>query len=155
MEEVNIPQICRIGKRLGIIGFIISLVALVIWLPVSSVAIVSAGVFGGGAMEALFLLLLGVVGLVLSILGLTKINTFGGKKGLAVAGLVIGLIVFCLSVGTMVKVKKTKDGFEKLGGSYLMIQECLGSGANEIIDSVDDQVKSSTIENIDSVKEEK
>jgi Na+/proline symporter len=155
MNEVNIPQNNRIGRRLGILGFILSLAALLIWLPISSVAVVSAGVFGGGMGGAVFLLILSIVGLTLSIVGLIKTNKLGDKKGLAIAGLIIGLIVSCLSVATVIKVKKTKDGFEKLGGSYLMIQECLGIGANEIIDSVDDEVKSSTIENVDSVIENK
>lgn len=138
MEETN-TQNSKAGRGLGIAGFVVSLVAIVLWIPISAAAVVAAAL-GGGMGIAGFLLVLSLAGLVLSVLGLVKANKGGGKKGLAIAGLVIGLVVTLLSVRTVMGVKEAQAEFEKMGlGANTL--ENLKEGIEKGLDSLSSELK--------------
>ncbi len=142
MEETNTSQNSngptKAGKGLGVAGFVISLVALVLWMPISAAAVFSAAL-GGGMGLAGFWLVVSLLGLVLSVLGLMKATKGGGKKGLAIAGLVIGLVASSLAVRTLIGVNKAKAEFEKVGlGDQFM--NTLKTGMEESLDSLSSQM---------------
>jgi hypothetical protein len=112
--QQNVIVTSKAGKRLGVSGFVISLVALVFWLFVSAAAVLSAAL-GGGMGLASFWLLFSITGLALSVLGFVKANKAGAKKGLAITGLIIGLIATLLSITTVTGVSKAQDEFSKAG----------------------------------------
>lgn len=150
MKETNTQQNSntptKAGKALGVAGFVISLVALVLWMPISAAAVFSAA-FGGGMGLSGFWLIVSILGLVLSVLGLMKANKGGGKKGMAIAGLVIGLIASSLAVSTVIGVKKAQAEFEKSGlGDKFM--ETFQKGMEQGLDSLSTEMK----EALDSVK---
>lgn len=148
MEETNTQTNTptKAGKGLGVAGFVISLVALVLWMPISAAAVFSAA-FGGGMGLSVFWLIVSLLGLILSILGMVKANKGGGKKGLAIAGLVIGLIASSLSVSTVIGVGKAQTEFEKAGlGDKFM--ETFQEGMEQGLDSLSNQLEQS----MDSVK---
>lgn len=124
----------KAGKGLSVAGFVISLVALVLWLFVSAAAVLSAAL-GGGMGLAGFWLVFSILGLALSIMGFMKASKGGGKKGMAIAGLIIGLIATALSVSTIMGVSKAQEEFDKVGlGSNLM--ETLENGMTQSLDSL-------------------
>jgi hypothetical protein len=106
------------GKGLGVAGFVITLVALVLWIFISAAAVLAAAV-GGGMGLAIFWLLLSGAGLVLSVMGFIKANKGGGKKGLAITGMILGLIVTLLSISTVAGVNKAQDEFKKAGSEFV------------------------------------
>lgn len=138
MEETNTQQNSntptKAGKGLGVAGFVVSLVALILWMPISAAAVFSAA-FGGGMGLSGFWLIVSLLGLVFSILGFMKANKGGGKKGMAIAGLVIGLIASSLAVSTVIGVKKAQAEFEKsgLGGQFM---ETFQKGMEQGLDSL-------------------
>lgn len=138
MEETN-TQNPKSGRGLGIAGFVVSLVALVLWIPIAAAAVFAAAL-GGGMGLAGFLLVMSLAGLVMSILGLMKANKVGGKKGLAIAGLVIGLIVTALSVRTMMGVKEAQEEFAKMGLGEKTL-ETFKEGLTEGLDSLTKELK--------------
>lgn len=149
MEETNTQNSntpTKAGKGLGVAGFVVSLVALILWMPISAAAVFSAA-FGGGMGLSGFWLIVSLLGLVFSILGLMKANKGGGKKGMAIAGLVIGLIASSLAVSTVIGVKKAQTEFEKagLGGQFM---ETFQKGMEQGLDSLSNQMKGA----LDSVK---
>lgn len=134
MTETSTNSNPKAGKGLGIAGFVVALVALVLWVPMSAAAVFAAAL-GGGTGTAVFLLLMSLTGLVLSVVGLMKASKSGGKKGLAIAGLVIGLVATLLSISTFVGVSNAKTEFEKFGlGSKL--EETLKEGFGRGLDSL-------------------
>jgi hypothetical protein len=147
MEETNTQNSnTKAGRGLGIAGFVVSLVAIVLWMPMSAAAGFAALV-GGGTGIAIFLLIMSLAGLIMSVMGLMKANKGGGKKGLAIAGLVIGLIVTILSVYTFIGVNKAKEEAEKMGlGSKF--EETLKEGMEHGLDSLANELK----EAMDSTK---
>lgn len=150
MEETNTQQnsntSTKAGRGFGIAGFVVSIVALVLWMPISAAAVFSAA-FGGGMGLSGFWLIVSLLGLLFSILGLMKAVKGGGKKGMAIAGLVIGLIASSLAVSTVIGVKKAQAEFEKSGlGSQFM--ETFQKGMEQGLDSLSNQMK----EALDSVK---
>lgn len=146
MEETNTLQNPKAGRGFGIAGFVISLVALVLWFPIAAAAVLSAALGGGMGISG-FWLVVSLTGLILSILGLMKANKGGGKKGLAIAGLVIGLLASALSVNTMIGVKKAQEEFAKAGlGDQFMdsFKEGMESGLDSLtmqLDQAMDSVK--------------
>jgi|GEM_PF-987748 len=143
MEETNTQQNSntptKAGKALSVAGFVISLVALVLWVPVSAAAIFSAA-FGGGTGLSVFWLIVSLLGLILSVLGMMKANKGAGKKGLAIAGMAIGLIASGLAVSTVIGVKKAQTEFEKSGlGNQFM--DTFKKGMEQGIDSLSTQMQ--------------
>ncbi len=85
------------GKQMGIAGFVLALVTLVLSSWIAAMATVS--VIAGGSPWLMYLwLVLAIVSVVLSAMAMSKLGKSGGKKGLAVAGLVIGIVstVWCI-----------------------------------------------------------
>jgi hypothetical protein len=138
MEETN-TQNPKAGRGLGIAGFVVSLVAIILWIPISAAAVLAAA-FGGGMGIAMFLLVLSLVGLVLSILGFVKANKAGAKKGLAIAGLVIGLVVTALAFSTINGVNNARTEFEKMGLGDKAL-ETFKEGMEQGLDSLTNQLK--------------
>lgn len=95
------------GKGLGVAGFVISLIALLLWIIISGIAI-AAALVGGGMGLAMFWLVLSIAGTALSVMGMMKLGKTGGKKGLAITGMILGILATILSVTTVMGVSKTK-----------------------------------------------
>ena len=69
----------KAGKGLGVAGFVIALVALVLWIFISGAAVLQA-VGGGGMGLAIFWIIVSVSGIALSIIGFMKAKSGNGKK---------------------------------------------------------------------------
>ncbi|MGE0566925.1 MAG: hypothetical protein AB7O73_03165 [Bacteroidia bacterium] len=102
------------GKGLSVSGFVIALVALVLWIIISGIAAASA-MLGGGMGLAIFWLILSLLGTGLSVMGFMAASKGNGKKGLGVAGLVIGIVATILSFTTVMAVKKVHDTVGDVG----------------------------------------
>jgi hypothetical protein len=96
------------GKGLNVAGFVIALVALVLWIIIAGIATASA-VLGGGMGIAIFWLIVSLLGTGLSVMGMMAAGKGNGKKGLGIAGMVIGLVATILSFTTVLGVKKVHD----------------------------------------------
>jgi len=85
------------GKQMGVAGFVLALVTLVLssWIAVIATASI---VLGGSPWLMYVWLILAIVSVVLSAMAMGKLGKSGGKKGLATAGLVIGIVstVYCI-----------------------------------------------------------
>jgi hypothetical protein len=79
------------GKGLGVAGFVISLVAMVIYFPIYLIAC-TAALVGGGMGLAIAWTIISVLGTVLGVMGRNKSAAVGAKTGLATAGMVIGIL---------------------------------------------------------------
>ncbi|MGZ3932872.1 MAG: hypothetical protein ACXVPQ_05235 [Bacteroidia bacterium] len=124
------PAPTKAGKGLCVTGFVISLVALVLWYIVNAAALLSAA-FGGGTGLAGFWLVLSLLGLIFSAIGMAKAKKGNGKTGLGVAGLVIGIVATILSVLTIFWVKELHD---KIGDAG---KEMMNAFTNELKQAVD------------------
>ena len=84
------------GKQMGIAGFVLALVTLVLSSWIAAIAILAIAAGGSGWLMYLWLVL-AILSVVLSAMGMSKLGKTGGKKGLAIAGLVIGIVsvVYC------------------------------------------------------------
>lgn len=91
-QTAGAPQ----GKQMGIAGFVLALVTLVVATWIAGFAAISIATGGSGWLMYLWLVL-AIISVVLSAMGMSKLGKTGGKKGLAVAGLVIGIVsvVYC------------------------------------------------------------
>lgn len=96
------------GKGLNVAGFVIALVALVLWIIIAGIATASA-MLGGGMGIAIFWLIISLLGTGLSVMGMMAAGKGNGKKGLGIAGMVIGLVATILSFTTVLGVKKVHD----------------------------------------------
>jgi hypothetical protein len=143
MEENNTttqqkPQ----GKGMGTAGFVISLVALVLWIVIAGIA-TAAALVGGGMGLAIFWLVFSLLGTGLSVMGMMKLGKSGGKKGLAITGMVLGIVATILSVTTVLGVKKVhskvgdtvKDAFENLADTA-KLRETMNNAMQEMADSL-------------------
>ncbi|MBC9812237.1 hypothetical protein H9Y05_07060 [Crocinitomicaceae bacterium CZZ-1] len=85
------------GKGLGVTGFVLALVTLVLasWMAVMAAASIALG--GSGWIMYLWLVL-AIASVVLSVMGMVKLGKTGGKKGLAIAGMVIGIVSTVYSI---------------------------------------------------------
>ncbi len=129
MEETNNTAPTNAGKGLGVAGFVISLVALVLYFIVAPMAGLAA--FAGGGMGlSIFWTILSVVGLLLSIMGFMKAKAGNGKKGLAIAGLVIGIIATIMSVRLVFAVREINAAAGDTGKELL---EKMGEGMKQCI----------------------
>ena len=120
MEETNntssgqTPQ----GKGMGVAGFVISLVALVLFWIVSPMALFAA-LLGGGMALAGFWLGLSLLGTALSVMGMMKLGKTGGKKGLATTGMILGIISVILSVWLIMGVNTAHKTVGDAGKDFL------------------------------------
>lgn len=133
------------GKGLNVSGFVIALVALVLWVVIAGMASLAA-IAGGGMGLAIFWLIFSLLGAGLSLMGVMAASKGNGKKGLGIAGVVLGLVATILSVTTVLGVKKVhdtvgnkfgdalKDGLENLGDTAKM-RESLQNMIQEAVDS--------------------
>lgn len=106
------------GKGMGVAGFVISLIALLLWIVISGIA-VAAAALGGGMGLAMFWLILSIAGTALSVLGMMKLGKTGGKKGLAITGMILGIIATILSITTIMGVSKMKEAVGDKGKELL------------------------------------
>lgn len=138
MEETNntTPTPTNAGKGMGIAGFVISLVALVIYFIVAPIAGLAA--FAGGGMGlSIFWTILSALGLTLSIMGFMKAKNGNGKKGMAIAGLVIGIIATIMSVRLVFAVKLINETAGGIGKEFLnKMGEGMKQGLEQAMDSV-------------------
>ena len=140
MEETNnTAPASNPGKGLGVAGFVISLVALVLYFIIAPIAGLSA-LAGGGMGLSIFWTLVSIVGLVLSVMGFMKAKAANGKKGLAIAGLVMGIIVTIMSVRLVFAVKE--------------IHATAGDFGKELINAMGEGMKEGLEHAMDSVKQE-
>ena len=129
------------GKGLGTAGFVIALVALVLWIFISGAAVLSA-VTGGGMGLAIFWIIVSVAGTALSIMGFMKAKAVNGKKGLAITGLILGLIATGLSVRTVFAVKEAHalmSGMGDIGKEMMSKMEDGLKDLNSAADSLNAQ----------------
>jgi FtsH-binding integral membrane protein len=144
MEQTNNTTPTNAGKGLGVAGFVIALVALVLWIFVSGAAVLSA-IAGGGMGLAIFWILVSATGLTLSVMGFMKAKAGNGKKGLAIAGLVCGILATGLSVRTVFAVKQAHEQMAEMGleANNLMnkLEEGMKEGLQQAMDSMQVQVE--------------
>jgi hypothetical protein len=77
---------------MGLAGFILALIALVGGFIVSGIAVVSAGLTGGGMGLVIGWTVFAAITVGLSVMGMNKSKAAGHKAGLAIAGLAIGAV---------------------------------------------------------------
>ena len=119
MEENNNSAVkTNAGKGLNVAGFVIALVALVLWIVIAGIATASA-ILGGGMGIAIFWLIVSLLGTALSTMGMMAAGKGNGKKGLGTAGMVIGIVASILSVTTVLGVKKVHDTVGDAGKDML------------------------------------
>jgi hypothetical protein len=104
-ENTNSAVKTSAGKGLNVAGFVIALVALVLWIVIAGIATASA-MLGGGMGIAIFWLIISLLGTGLSVMGMMAANKGNGKKGLGIAGMVLGIVATILSFTTVLGVKK-------------------------------------------------
>ncbi len=141
MEETNVtsaPQTPQ-GKGMGVAGFVISLVAVVIFWIISPMAIFAAAL-GGGMGLAGFWLVLSILGTVFSVLGMSKLGKTGGKKGLALTGMILGIVAILLSVWLLMGVSKVHNE--------------IGNAGKELMNTFEQGMKEGLQQAMDSVKQE-
>lgn len=140
MEQTNTntPQTPE-GKGMGVAGFVISLVALVIFWIISPMALFSAAL-GGGMGLAGFWLVLSILGTLLSVMGMDKLGKTGGKKGLAMTGMILGIISILLSVWLIMGVVR--------------VQKEIGDTGKELMNTIEQGMKEGIQQAVDSMKSE-
>jgi hypothetical protein len=138
MEQTNITPTGNPGKGMGIAGFVISLVALVLWFIITGIAVLAA-VAGGGMGLAITWVVISLLGTVLSVMGFMKSKAAGAKKGLAIAGLVCGIVATLLSVRTVFAVKTVHETAGDVGKELM---EKMGEGFKEGMQQAMDSLQS-------------
>ena len=147
MEQTNTPATPQ-GKGLGVAGFVISLVCIVIFWIISPIAVLAAAA-GGGMGLAMFWLILSILGTVLSIMGMNKLGKTGGKKGLALTGMILGIVSVLLSVWLVFGVKKVHDTVGDAGKELLnTIGQGMKEGMEQAMDSLKKEIESMPADSI-------
>lgn len=121
----------KAGKGQSIAGFVIALVALVLWIFISGAALLSA-VTGGGMGLAIFWIIVSVLGTALSLMGFMKAKNGNGKKGLAITGLILGLVATGLSVRTVFAVNEAHEIMAGMGDVGKEIMSKMEEGLKDI-----------------------
>ena len=122
-EENNVSQ--PQGKQMGVAGFVLALVTLILSTWIAGVAIV-----GGSVWLMYFWLVLAIASVVLSAMGMSKLGKTGGKKGLAIAGLVIGIVsvIYCLILSAgMAAAASAINDYSNLANDYSNIMDAYGN----------------------------
>lgn len=124
------------GKGLGVAGFVISLVALVLYFIVSPIVLVQAAL-GGGWGLGIFWLILSLLGTALSVMGMMKLGKTGGKKGLSIAGMVIGIVAVILTALLVMGISNAQKAGEEFGNEF---KNAMEQGINQSLDSLNTEM---------------
>jgi hypothetical protein len=156
MEETtntNVGQVPQ-GKGMGIAGFVISLVGLVLYFVIAG--LVTAQIMSAGMQTAmgtkvsvsyglvLFWLVVCILGLVLSIMGMIKLGRTGGKRGLAITGMVLGIIATILTVLLVAGVSSANKKLEESAGVLQNIGSDVKAGFEQALDSLKSDINKET-----------
>jgi uncharacterized membrane protein len=130
-QTTQTPQ----GKGMGVAGFVLSLIGLVLYIVIAGIVTVQAAL-GGGYGLGIFWLLLCLAGTALSIMGMMKLGKTGGKKGLAITGMILGIVATILTLLLVMGISKIQSASEGFGDEFknAMEQGMQNSGMN--IDSL-------------------
>ena len=117
-ETTQKPQ----GKGLAVIGFVISLVAIVFFWIISPISLATAALGGNGYTLSAIWLVLSLAGAALCFMGMKKLGATGGGKGLAITGLIISLIAVALCAWLIYGVSQAQsamtDAMNQFGGEF-------------------------------------
>jgi hypothetical protein len=120
------------GKGMGVAGFVISLVALVLYIVIAGIVAVQAAL-GGGYGLGVFWLIFSLLGTVLSVMGMMKLGKTGGKKGLAITGMILGIVATLLSAWLVMGIGKIQESSAMIGNEF---KDALEQGMNQSMDSL-------------------
>ncbi len=126
-QTTQTPQ----GKGMGTAGFVISLVALVLYFPVA-IAVTASAILGGGYGLGIFWAIVSLLGTIFSIMGMMKLGKTGGKRGLAIAGLVLGIVASLLSIKLVMGISAIHDAGGEFGDKF---KDAMEQGLNKNLDS--------------------
>ena len=132
MEQTNNTVQKPEGKGMGVAGFVISLVSLVL-LGFIWITVMFSAALGGGYGLGIFWLLLCLAGTILSIMGRGKLGKTGGKKGLATTGMVLGIISTVLSLWMVIQIGQVQ---KMAGGFGDKFKDAMEKGMNQSMDSL-------------------
>ena len=135
-QTAQTPQ----GKGMGVAGFVISLVALALYIFISF-AVMAQAVFGGGYGLGIFWLVLSLVGTLLSVMGMMKLGKTGGKKGLAITGMILGIVATLLSAMLVMKIGKVQQEGSKVGDLFKNAMENVSDSLKKNMDAVADSLQ--------------
>ncbi|MFL5763484.1 MAG: hypothetical protein ACJ77K_06025 [Bacteroidia bacterium] len=127
------------GKGMGVAGFVISLVALVLYIVIAGIVAAQA-VFGGGYGLAIFWLIFSLLGTLLSVMGMMKLGKTGGKKGLAITGMILGILATLLSAWLIINIGKIQQTSADFGNEF---KDALEQGVNQSMDSLQNEMNKS------------
>lgn len=140
MEQTNNTSQAPQGKGMGVAGFVISLVALVLFWIISPIAMLAA-LAGGGMGLAGFWLVISIVGTLLSVMGMMKLGKTGGKKGLATTGMILGIVAVILSVWLIMGVNTAHKTVGDVGKEFLnQMEQGMKEGMEQAMDSLQSQL---------------
>lgn len=108
-QTTQTPQ----GKGMGVAGFVISLIALVLYIFIAGAVTIQAAL-GGGYGLGIFWLIFSLLGTGLSVMGMMKLGKTGGKRGLAITGMILGLVATILTVLLVMGISKIQAGGDVL-----------------------------------------
>ncbi len=140
MEQTQQTTPTPQGKGMGVAGFVISLVALVIYWIVAPIVAISA-LAGGGYGLGIFWLVLSLIGTLLSVMGMMKLGKTGGKKGLAMTGMILGIVATILSVMMIMGISKAQKAGNILGDSFKNAMENVSDSLKKNMDAVADSLQ--------------
>ena len=123
------------GKGMGVAGFVISLVAVALWIIIAGMAYIAAAV-GGGMGLAIFWTVLSILGFALSFMGFKAAKAGGGKTGLAMTGVVLGLVAVLLSGWMIYNVHFIQTSMGDLTKGFEEGFDKLKEGMNQAFDSL-------------------
>ena len=127
------------GKGMGVAGFVISLIALLLYIVIAGIVTVQAAL-GGGYGLGIFWLVLCLAGTGLSIMGMMKLGKTGGKKGLSIAGMILGLIATVLTLLLVMGISKVQQAGDEFGDKF---KDAMEQGLNQSLDSLNNEMNKS------------
>jgi hypothetical protein len=128
------------GKGMGVAGFVISLVALVLYIVIAGIVAVQAAL-GGGYGLGIFWLIFSLLGTGLSVMGMMKLGKTGGKKGLAITGMILGIVATLLSAWLVMGIGKIQESSAMFGNEF---KEAMEQGMNQSMDSLQMEMNNMT-----------
>lgn len=139
MENQTIkPQ----GKGLAIAGFVLALIALLLYIVIAGIVTVQAAL-GGGYGLGIFWLILSLAATGMSVMGMMKLGKTGGKRGLAITGMIIGLIALVLTTLLVLGIGKMHDAANEYGDKFKQEMEKASTemqeNAQQLTDSLNAQ----------------
>lgn len=127
-QTTQTPQ----GKGMGVAGFVISLIALVLYIFIAGAVTIQAAL-GGGYGLGIFWLIFCLLGTGLSVMGMMKLGKTGGKRGLAITGMILGLVATILTLMLVMGISKIQSESSKLGNEF---KDAMEQGMQEVTDSL-------------------